>query len=169
VASFFSWFPELPASSRKEIMHQNDEQQRTQSSSSDNGTSQFLIIQKRLQEETALRLNAEKDASLLREAITELEKKLASALTASPETGKHISGVEGSATQKTRAVIPSEERTEGTELVSLKTENERLRNYIRRQNALIDILRRQKVLLEASTALSLTVKDFGKDLEIEKP
>ncbi|KAG5485983.1 hypothetical protein LSCM4_06689 [Leishmania orientalis] len=47
-------------------------------------------------------------------------------------------------------------------------ENHRLRQYIRRQNALIDVLRRQKVLLEASAALRISERDFNKNLELHK-
>ncbi|KAG5484537.1 hypothetical protein CUR178_07128 [Leishmania enriettii] len=51
---------------------------------------------------------------------------------------------------------------------SNRFEDHRLRQYIRRQNALIDVLRRQKVLLEASAALRISERDFDKDLEIHK-
>lgn len=51
---------------------------------------------------------------------------------------------------------------------ALRNENARLRALVKRQNALIDVLRRQKLLLEVSEALNISMKDFDKGLELDK-
>ncbi|KAG5510501.1 hypothetical protein JKF63_06798 [Porcisia hertigi] len=67
--------------------------------------------------------------------------------------------------------LPLVTKTGGVESCesSLRAENSRLKQLVKRQSALIDVLRRQKVLLEASVALNISARDFNQYLELNKP
>lgn len=124
-------------------------------------------IEEQLHEERRKRLLAESEAALLREKVSELEEKLATAEPFSRSTSpRRINSVD--APRKGSALSSPRNEKEVSDSTALKNENEKLRSYVKRQSALIDVLRRQKILLEASTALALTSKDFAKDLELEK-
>ncbi|KPA77410.1 hypothetical protein ABB37_06819 [Leptomonas pyrrhocoris] len=138
-----------------------EDQAITGKSDSKTGDSPLTMMENRLNEEISRRENAENDAAVLREKVNELSIKLA-AFSSSQEK-------EEVATAKADGAVLATWNSQGSSQVAiLQAENQKLRHYVRRQNALIDVLSRQKVLLEASTALTISSKDFVKDLELEK-
>lgn len=120
-----------------------------------------------LHEEFIMRSQAENESAILRGRVAELESKL-SLFSSSSASSKPTAKKSESAADAGAIGSPPDAQSKADDNVQLQAENDRLRGYIKRQNALIDVLRRQKILLEAASALTITAKDFGKDLELEK-
>ncbi|KAG5506540.1 hypothetical protein JIQ42_06792 [Leishmania sp. Namibia] len=124
-------------------------------------------LEKMLEAEVAKRCEAERVAEGLRRELQLRERENLQLQNARGyENG---SAVQASTVLKDTGFFPvrdAECRENGD--FSSQFENHRLRQYIRRQSALIDVLRRQKVLLEASAALRISARDFNTKLELHK-
>ncbi|CAC9452830.1 conserved hypothetical protein [Leishmania infantum JPCM5] len=125
------------------------------------------VLEKMLAEEVAKRHDAERAAEGLRRRMQLLEAEVLDLRQASDwKKGSVLctaAGDDGTAV----STVGDEECADSSDS-ALKIENHRLREFVKRQNALIDVLRRQKVLLEASAAVNISVRDFDKQLEIHK-
>ena len=117
-----------------------------------------------LQEEVKRRTAAERNVAVLAGRVEELEKMLTT-LPSSAEVGNSVDSVE-TRTNSTAVFAPSG-NAQPSQVAALLAENTKLRSYVKRQSALIDVLRRQKILLEAAAALTISSKEFCRDLELE--
>ncbi|KAG5485435.1 hypothetical protein LSCM1_07519 [Leishmania martiniquensis] len=131
------------------------------------GTDRERVLEKMLQDEIARRYVAESTAEGLRRQL-----KLQVREGTSPQQAVDFQNESVCETSRLDAgtdcsLVGEIEHRENDD-ASLQAENKRLRQYIRRQNALIDILRRQKVLLEASAAIAISERDFSRHLELHR-
>ncbi|CAG9569554.1 conserved hypothetical protein [Leishmania major strain Friedlin] len=126
-----------------------------------------VVLERMLVEEVAKRDDAERAAEELRKQMQLLKAEALDLRQARDLTKGSVlctaAAHEGTAVSTVRDAECAESRES-----ALKGENHRLRQLVKRQNALIDVLRRQKVLLEASAAINISVRDFDKQLEIHK-
>ncbi|CCW62227.1 unnamed protein product [Phytomonas sp. EM1] len=112
---------------------------------------------------------SENMVSAQRKEILMLQHQLASDCSI-PQSGK-LKGVKD---MKPRSSIdePDIDSVEVKKLLKrveyLEKQNEDMTSCIRKQNKLIDILKRQKILLESASLLSIHEKEFEKFLELEK-
>ncbi|CBZ24155.1 conserved hypothetical protein [Leishmania mexicana MHOM/GT/2001/U1103] len=126
-----------------------------------------VALEKILAEEVAKRCEAEREAEELRRQMQLLEAEVLDLRRARGAKKGFVlctsAGHEGAAAPTARDADCTENGGS-----ALHNEINRLRQCVKRQNALIDVLRRQKVLLEASAAINISVRDFNKQLEIHK-
>ncbi|CAM41740.1 conserved hypothetical protein [Leishmania braziliensis MHOM/BR/75/M2904] len=125
------------------------------------------VLEKMLEEEMTKRREAERTIEELQKQVQLLEKEVlrlrhvykskkdsASITTMDPQDTTLLPACNITCTENSQA--------------ALHAENDRLRQFVRRQSALIDVLRRQKVLLEASASITISARDFNKQLELHK-
>lgn len=117
---------------------------------------------------------AEKTVAAQRKEILVLQRQLAAA---SAQDARKTSKAEEPAhkvvASPNRSVLAvaetgSEQAPLEEKLKRLQQENGTLLNCVSKQNKLIDVLKRQKILLEAATLLDISEREFAKYLELEK-
>lgn len=124
-------------------------------------------LENRLHKEIVKRESAESSAAALSRQVDALESRVLE-LNSKLTNLQKLVVAPGKASDAEKHAASRSDDEAVNEPANLKAENEQLRNYVKRQNALIDVLKRQKVLLEAASAISIAAKDFEKDLELQR-
>lgn len=123
-------------------------------------------LEKKLEKECQLRESLATMLSKAHDEITLLRGKLA--IAESKEIQKNIKGSESSDNPAAQEIDARTITSISDNEKLLREEVTRLSAHVRRQKRLIDILQRQKILLEAASVVDLTLKDFDSGLEIQK-
>lgn len=131
------------------------------SRSSDEEWRKKLTDEERKRQDAEQRLHiAEKTIVSQRKEILMLQRQLGSPRTAGSLRTEKVSSAPNSG--KDDAVVDQER------VHVLQQENADLLSCLKKQNRLIDVLKRQKILLEAGTLLALSEKEFSQHLELER-
>lgn len=134
----------------------------------------YAMVSRSLQEAESKLLVAEKTIAAQRKEILVLQRQAtADSPAGGTAKGRATTRCEGGtplaqASAAVAAAPSADVAALQAKVRELQDENRALLNCVRKQNKLIDVLKRQKILLEAATLLDLSEREFDKYLELEK-